>query len=255
MDAGATGGQPEQPAAAGDFVLAGCRTEGNGTRALAGRATAAEGLTNARCADFCRTPAFSAPNTGASATAATPLTPRAGRRRSGSAACCAAGARSSSAAGPTGCRCTRGRLPRRRRRRHRRLVGLVVGRRGWGGRYRSAAGGEGRWRGGASVGGRWRRAGAWTERGWRAGADGGPWFPPSRRRPLISAKQTAEPGRGEGRASRAGNGLRSRPRRRRRGRSIRVHGDHSASRGGTVWGTVRPSPATGASSRPTHLQA
>ncbi|EQL00096.1 WSC domain containing protein [Ophiocordyceps sinensis CO18] len=54
MNANATGGQPEQPAAVGNYVLVGCRTEGNGTRALAGKTTWAETMTNAKCAEFCK---------------------------------------------------------------------------------------------------------------------------------------------------------------------------------------------------------
>ncbi|GJN85986.1 wsc domain-containing protein [Purpureocillium lilacinum] len=55
MNPNATGGgPPEQPAAVGDFVLVGCQTEGNGTRALADAATAADDMTNAKCADFCK---------------------------------------------------------------------------------------------------------------------------------------------------------------------------------------------------------
>ncbi|KAH6611106.1 wsc domain containing [Trichoderma cornu-damae] len=48
-----TGGSPEQPAAAGDFVLVGCQTEGNGTRALTGAATATGTMSNEDCAAFC----------------------------------------------------------------------------------------------------------------------------------------------------------------------------------------------------------
>ncbi|RCI08684.1 hypothetical protein L249_4857 [Ophiocordyceps polyrhachis-furcata BCC 54312] len=52
-NANATGGTPQQPPTVADFALVGCRTEGNGTRALAGRAAAADDMTNARCAGFC----------------------------------------------------------------------------------------------------------------------------------------------------------------------------------------------------------
>ncbi|RDA86585.1 hypothetical protein CP532_5984 [Ophiocordyceps camponoti-leonardi (nom. inval.)] len=52
-NANATGGTPQQPPAVADFALVGCRTEGNGTRALAGRAAAADDMTNVRCAGFC----------------------------------------------------------------------------------------------------------------------------------------------------------------------------------------------------------
>ncbi|KAL7925365.1 heme peroxidase [Trichoderma austrokoningii] len=48
-----TGGSPEQPAAAGDFVFVGCQTEGNGTRALTGSASATGSMTNEVCAAFC----------------------------------------------------------------------------------------------------------------------------------------------------------------------------------------------------------
>ncbi|OTA02666.1 hypothetical protein A9Z42_0030630 [Trichoderma parareesei] len=48
-----TGGNPEQPAAAGDFVFVGCQTEGNGTRALTGAATATGTMTVEACAEFC----------------------------------------------------------------------------------------------------------------------------------------------------------------------------------------------------------
>ncbi|POR35238.1 Putative fungistatic metabolite [Tolypocladium paradoxum] len=54
MNPNATGGRPEQPAAVGDYVLVGCQTEGNGTRALPARATAADAMTNAQCAAFCK---------------------------------------------------------------------------------------------------------------------------------------------------------------------------------------------------------
>ncbi|PFH59316.1 hypothetical protein XA68_12517 [Ophiocordyceps unilateralis] len=52
-NANATGGTPQQPPAVADFVLVGCRTEGNGTRALGGRVAAADDMTNAKCAGFC----------------------------------------------------------------------------------------------------------------------------------------------------------------------------------------------------------
>ncbi|EHK27347.1 uncharacterized protein TRIVIDRAFT_73257 [Trichoderma virens Gv29-8] len=48
-----TGGEPEQPAAAGDFVFIGCQTEGNNTRALTGAATATGTMSNEACATFC----------------------------------------------------------------------------------------------------------------------------------------------------------------------------------------------------------
>ncbi|KAL7931169.1 heme peroxidase [Trichoderma chlorosporum] len=48
-----TGGEPEQPAAAGDFVFVGCQTEGNGTRALTGASTAGGTMSNEACATFC----------------------------------------------------------------------------------------------------------------------------------------------------------------------------------------------------------
>ncbi|ODA84052.1 hypothetical protein RJ55_02570 [Drechmeria coniospora] len=54
MNANASGGKPELPAAVGDYVLVGCQTEGNGTRALADKTTAAEDMTNAKCADICK---------------------------------------------------------------------------------------------------------------------------------------------------------------------------------------------------------
>ncbi|KJZ80568.1 hypothetical protein HIM_00418 [Hirsutella minnesotensis 3608] len=58
MNANATGGAPEQPAAVGDYVLLGCRTEGNGTRALPGKVSAGVDMTNAKCADFCKGSAY-----------------------------------------------------------------------------------------------------------------------------------------------------------------------------------------------------
>ncbi|KAL7797567.1 heme peroxidase [Trichoderma ceciliae] len=48
-----TGGSPEQPAAAGNFVFVGCQTEGNGTRALTGAATATGTMSDEACAEFC----------------------------------------------------------------------------------------------------------------------------------------------------------------------------------------------------------
>lgn len=54
MNPNASGGRPEQPPAAGDFVLVGCQTEGNGTRALNGPTTAGGEMTNKACADFCK---------------------------------------------------------------------------------------------------------------------------------------------------------------------------------------------------------
>ncbi|KAL7962473.1 heme peroxidase [Trichoderma compactum] len=53
INANVTGGVPEQPAAAGDFVFIGCQTEGNGTRALTGAATATGTMSDEACADFC----------------------------------------------------------------------------------------------------------------------------------------------------------------------------------------------------------
>ncbi|KAF4585582.1 WSC domain containing protein [Ophiocordyceps camponoti-floridani] len=49
----ATGGTPRQPPTVADFTLVGCRTEGNGTRALSGRAAAADDMSNGKCAGFC----------------------------------------------------------------------------------------------------------------------------------------------------------------------------------------------------------
>jgi hypothetical protein len=49
-----TTGNPEQPAAVGDYVLVGCQTEGNNTRALAGSAVAQDNMTNEVCASFCK---------------------------------------------------------------------------------------------------------------------------------------------------------------------------------------------------------
>ncbi|PNY25393.1 fungistatic metabolite [Tolypocladium capitatum] len=54
MNPNATGGKPEQPAAVGDYVLIGCQTEGNGTRALPGKAADAATMTNTQCATFCQ---------------------------------------------------------------------------------------------------------------------------------------------------------------------------------------------------------
>ncbi|KAG6025053.1 hypothetical protein E4U41_001620 [Claviceps citrina] len=50
-----TTGNPEQPAAVGDYVLVGCQTEGNGTRALPGSAVLAQdSMTNGVCASWCK---------------------------------------------------------------------------------------------------------------------------------------------------------------------------------------------------------
>ncbi|KAK2590972.1 hypothetical protein QQS21_011331 [Conoideocrella luteorostrata] len=49
-----TTGNPEQPAAVGNYVLVGCQTEGNGTRALAGSSVAQDNLTNEICANWCK---------------------------------------------------------------------------------------------------------------------------------------------------------------------------------------------------------
>ncbi|KAK5993286.1 WSC domain-containing protein [Cladobotryum mycophilum] len=54
MNPNATGGTPEQPPAVGGFILTGCQTEGNGTRALSGAAIASGGMTNEQCANFCK---------------------------------------------------------------------------------------------------------------------------------------------------------------------------------------------------------
>jgi hypothetical protein len=53
MDPDATGGAPEQPAAAGDFVWLGCQTEATASRALSEAATADDAMTNDLCAEFC----------------------------------------------------------------------------------------------------------------------------------------------------------------------------------------------------------
>lgn len=53
MDPNATGGAPEQPAAAGDFVWLGCQTEATASRALSGPSTADDAMTNDVCAEFC----------------------------------------------------------------------------------------------------------------------------------------------------------------------------------------------------------
>ncbi|KOS18481.1 putative fungistatic metabolite [Escovopsis weberi] len=53
MNPDATGGSPSQPAAVGDFVFAGCQTEGNGTRALSGATTFNTSMTNELCGAFC----------------------------------------------------------------------------------------------------------------------------------------------------------------------------------------------------------
>ncbi|KAG5915648.1 hypothetical protein E4U42_007958 [Claviceps africana] len=47
-------GTPEQPAVVGKYVLVGCQTEGNGTRALTGSAFAQDNMTNGVCADLCK---------------------------------------------------------------------------------------------------------------------------------------------------------------------------------------------------------
>lgn len=47
------GGQPEQPLGAGDFAFVGCRRELAGQRALSGKATAGDDMTNEKCAAFC----------------------------------------------------------------------------------------------------------------------------------------------------------------------------------------------------------
>ncbi|OAA45490.1 WSC domain containing protein [Metarhizium rileyi] len=49
-----TTGNPEQPAAVGNYVLVGCQTEGNNTRALPGSTVAQEDMTNEVCATFCK---------------------------------------------------------------------------------------------------------------------------------------------------------------------------------------------------------
>ncbi|KAG5995940.1 hypothetical protein E4U54_002702 [Claviceps lovelessii] len=49
-----TTGNPEQPASVSNYVLVGCQTEGNGTRALAGSALAQDNMTNKVCADWCK---------------------------------------------------------------------------------------------------------------------------------------------------------------------------------------------------------
>ncbi|KAG6269149.1 hypothetical protein E4U47_004269 [Claviceps purpurea] len=49
-----TTGNPEQPAAVGNYVLVGCQTEGNGTRALAGPVVAHSNMTNQVCATWCK---------------------------------------------------------------------------------------------------------------------------------------------------------------------------------------------------------
>lgn len=49
-----TTGNPEQPAAAGNFVLVGCQTEGNATRALSGSLVAQDDMTNEVCAGLCK---------------------------------------------------------------------------------------------------------------------------------------------------------------------------------------------------------
>lgn len=49
-----TGGSPEQPAAVGDYVLVGCQTEGNGTRALPDSSVAQDDMTNEVCANWCK---------------------------------------------------------------------------------------------------------------------------------------------------------------------------------------------------------
>ncbi len=54
MNPNITGGTPEQPPAAGEFVLVGCQTEGNGTRALADASTADENMSNEGCANYCK---------------------------------------------------------------------------------------------------------------------------------------------------------------------------------------------------------
>jgi hypothetical protein len=54
MNPDIVGGQPEQPAAAGDYSLVGCRKEPDGRRALNGKATASSSMTNEACADFCQ---------------------------------------------------------------------------------------------------------------------------------------------------------------------------------------------------------
>lgn len=54
MNADAEGGDPEQPAAAGDFVWLGCQTDvADGPRALSSKSTADDAMTNEVCAEFC----------------------------------------------------------------------------------------------------------------------------------------------------------------------------------------------------------
>ncbi|CEJ81104.1 Putative Carbohydrate-binding WSC [[Torrubiella] hemipterigena] len=54
MDKDINGGVPEQPAAIGNFVLVGCQTEGNGTRALADASIAQDNMTNEGCGNYCK---------------------------------------------------------------------------------------------------------------------------------------------------------------------------------------------------------
>ena len=54
MNTDIVGGAPEQPAAAGEFVFLGCRTEVvNGTRALPDDTTSSDEMTNEACAEYC----------------------------------------------------------------------------------------------------------------------------------------------------------------------------------------------------------
>lgn len=49
-----TTGNPEQPAAVGNYVLVGCQTEGNNTRALAATSLVQDNMTNEVCANWCK---------------------------------------------------------------------------------------------------------------------------------------------------------------------------------------------------------
>ena len=49
-----TSGPPEQPVAVGNYVLVGCQTEGNGTRALPATSIAQDDMSNEVCANYCK---------------------------------------------------------------------------------------------------------------------------------------------------------------------------------------------------------
>lgn len=55
MNEDVVGGDPQQPAAAGDFIWLGCQTDvpDGGPRVLTGKSTANDDMTNGACAEYC----------------------------------------------------------------------------------------------------------------------------------------------------------------------------------------------------------